>query len=98
MMPCLLKTPALYCHLGLLVARLLSWMEPSIRVLTRECPRTPDENRQHFCRWHQKKVAKSVQCGEPSLVKVVGICFRRPFLLAGWIGSGSAIFGNAILV
>jgi len=39
----LLKTPALYCHLGLLVARLLSWVEPSIRVLTRECRRTPDE-------------------------------------------------------
>ena len=27
-----------------------------------------------------EKVAKSVQCGEPSLVKVVGILFRRLFL------------------
>jgi hypothetical protein len=50
----------------------------------------------------RKKVAKSVQCGEPSLVKVVGnFVSGGLFFLAGWIGSRSAglsIFENAILV
>jgi len=46
---------------------------------------------EHFCRRRAEKVAKSVQCGEPNLVRSLGRMLGGLFLFASSVGSHKQI-------
>jgi hypothetical protein len=57
------------------------------------------EHRKHFCTWHKKKVAKSVQCGEPDRTEVAGIgSGGLSFCYAVFVIANTATFALRLLV